>query len=452
MKPEEGKTMRDLSPEIVSTRLQRIAEMARRLPGKALTTLAHHIDIEFLKEAFRRTRKDGAVGVDGQTAEAYAADLESNLGSLLDRLKTGTYRAPPVRRVHIPKGDGGETRPIGIPTFEDKVLQRAVTMALEAVYEQDFLPCSYGFRPGRSVHDALDALWKELMQVGGGWVIEVDIAKFYDSIVHSTLRELLDHRVRDGVLRRVIHKWMRAGVLELGVLTHPELGTPQGGVVSPLLANVYLHEAVDVWFERDVKPRMRGHVALIRYADDFVIVCEREDDARRVLEVLPKRLEKYGLSLHSEKTRLVRFRRPPRRRDDRGSGDGTFDFLGFRHFWGLSRKGSLVVKRKTAPSRFTRALRKVNEWLRTHSHWRIAEQQKALGAKLRGHYGFYGVTGNVSALKRFADEVRRVWRKWLNRRSQRRKMPWDRFQRLLNRYPLPPPRVVHSIYRRVANS
>jgi len=446
--------MRDPSSEIVSTKLQRIAELARRLPAEPLTTLAHHIDVEFLKEAYRRTRKDGATGVDGQTAEEYAANLEGNLESLLDRLKTGTYRAPPVRRVQIPKGDGGkETRPIGVPTFEDKVLQRAVTMILDAVYEQEFLPCSYGFRPKRSVHDALDALWKELMDVRGGWVIEVDIRKFYDSLVPSVLRDILDQRVRDGVLRRVIHKWLKAGVLEEGVLKHPELGTPQGGVVSPIISNVYLHEAIDKWFEHEVQPRMRGHAALIRFADDLVIVFAREDDARRVLEVLPRRLEKFGLTLHPEKTRLVRFAKPLERQSNNGTrppGPGSFDFLGFRHYWGRSRKGRWTVKRKTAPNRFTRALRKVSEWIRSHRHERIGEQHKALQAKLRGHFGFYGITGNFEALARYAHEVKRTWQKWLNRRSQRRTMPWERFIRVLRRYPLPRPRIVHSSIPRAA--
>ena len=237
------------SPSSVSTKLQRIAEVAREKPGEALTALGHHIDIDFLKEAYRRTRKDGAPGVDGQRAEEYAQRLDENLQSLLDRFKSGTYRAPPVRRVHIPKGDGTKTRPIGIPTFEDKVLQRAVTMVLEAIYEQEFLDCSYGFRPGRSAHEALQVLWDGLMKMHGGWVLEVDIQGFFDSLVHGHLRSFLDQRVRDGVLRRAIDKWLKAGVLEEGSITRPSDGTPQGGVISPLLANVYLHEVLDEWFE-----------------------------------------------------------------------------------------------------------------------------------------------------------------------------------------------------------
>jgi len=272
----EGKMTGTPSPLDISTRLQRIAELAKKAPV-ALTTLAHHIDIEFLREAYRRTRKDGATGVDGQTATMYAEKLDENLRSLLDRFKSGTYKAPPVRRVNIPKGDGAKTRPIGIPTFEDKVLQRAVTMVLEAIYEQDFLPCSFGFRPGRSAHDALQVLWEGLMEMGGGWVLEVDIQGFFDSLDHGHLRDFLDQRVRDGVVRRTINKWLKAGVLDGGTLSRPDAGTPQGGVVSPLLANVYLHEVLDKWFESEVKPRLDGRALLIRYADDGAPRRRREE-------------------------------------------------------------------------------------------------------------------------------------------------------------------------------
>jgi RNA-directed DNA polymerase len=254
--------------DIVSTRQQRIAELAKQAPQMGFTSLNHHLDLMWLHEAFWRTRRDGAAGVDGQTAADYEADVRGNLQRLLDRAQSGTYRAPPVRRVHIPKGTGTETRPIGIPTFEDKVLQRSVVMVLEAIYEQDFLDCSYGFRPGRSAHQALEALWQNVMAIGGGWILDVDIRKFFDTLDHAHLRELLAQRVQDGVLQRLIGKWLNAGVLEDGEITFPEQGTPQGGVVSPLLANVYLHYVLDVWFERDVKPCLRGRAFLIRYADD----------------------------------------------------------------------------------------------------------------------------------------------------------------------------------------
>jgi group II intron reverse transcriptase/maturase len=422
------------------------------MPRAALTTLAHYIDMEWLREAYRRTRKDGAPGVDGQGAADYGVHLEENLRELLDLAKSGRYKAPPVRRVRIPKGEGRETRPIGIPTFEDKVLQRAVAMVLEAVYEQDFLDCSWGFRPRRSAHQALESLWQQIMRMGGGWVVELDIRRFFDTVDHGKLREILRRRVRDGVVLRLIGKWLKAGALEEGRVIHPDTGTPQGGVISPLLANVYLHEVLDEWFEGEVRPTLQGAAFLIRYADDAILVFRREEDARRVMEELPKRFGEYGLQLHPEKTRLVGFRRSADRRrgERRRDGRGSFDFLGFTHFWGLSRKGNWVVKRKTARSRFSRAVRTVGEWCRRNRHLPVRDQHRALSQKLRGHYGYYGITGNSGALERFAFAVRRVWHKWLGRRSQRASMPWERFNRLLEHYPLPTPVVVHSIYRRVA--
>jgi group II intron reverse transcriptase/maturase len=275
------------------------------------TPLAYSIDLDWLAEAFDRTRRDGAVGVDGQDGEDDAADLTDNLQSLLDRAKTGTYQAPPVRRVSLPKaGSATETRPLGIPTFEDKVLQRAVVMVLEAIYEQDLRNCSYGFRPGRSAHPALDSLWRRTMARGGGWIVGVDIRRFFATIDHGHLRDFLKRRVRDGVLLRLIGKWLNAGALEDGCVTRPEEGSPLGGVVSPILSNVFPHYVLDEWFEREVRPRLKGRSFLIRYADDFVLGLSCEADARRVMEVLPERFEKYGLTIHPEKTRLVPFERP----------------------------------------------------------------------------------------------------------------------------------------------
>jgi RNA-directed DNA polymerase len=355
---------------IVSTKQKRIAALAKQSPEMAFTSLAYLMDIDWLKEAYRRTRKDGAVGVDGVTAEQYEQDLEGNLQSLLDRAKSGTYKAPPVRRVHIPKGGSStETRPLGIPTLEDKVLQRAVVMLLEPIYEQDFLDCSYGFRPRRSAHQAL-ATFRDQAMTGrpkGGWVLEVDIRKFFDNLQHRYLRQFLQLRVRDGVLLRLIDKWLKAGVMEDGNVSHPDSGTPQGGVVSPLISNVFLHYVLDQWFEQDVKPRMRQPAFLIRYADDFVIGFRDERDAQRVLEVIPQRFGKYGLTVHPTKTKLVRFR-PPSRKDRNESPDdrpGTFDLLGFTHYWARSRNGYWVVKLKTAKDRFTRAVRSIDHWCRT---------------------------------------------------------------------------------------
>lgn len=434
--------METLRSTTVSTKQQRIAQLAREAPEMAFTTLAHHIDLDWMLEAYRRTRKDGAVGVDQQSAEDYAVNLEENLKSLIGRMHSGRYFAPPVRRVHIPKGDGKQTRPIGIPTFEDKVLQRAVVMVLESIYEQDFLNCSYGFRPGRSAHQALDTLWRQVTAMGGGWVLEIDIRKFFDTLDHAHLRAILRRRIRDGVLERLIGKWLNAGVMEAGKLSYPQSGSPQGGVVSPMLANAYLHEVLDTWFEYTVKPRLKGRAELIRYADDALLVFVEEADARKVLDVLPKRFGKYGLTLHPEKTRLVAFKRPPERKG-RGSGYArkpeTFDLLGFMHFWGRSQKGRWVIKRKTAKDRFTRALKTVAQWCRKNRHKPIQEQQQAIGRKLRGHNAYYGIIGNVDALWRFRYWVLRAWRKWLSRRSQRAYLSWKRFNRLLVKYPLPPP-------------
>lgn len=404
-----------------------------------LTTLAHHIDVEWLREAYRRTRKDGATGIDGQTAQEYAQGLDERLGDLLERAKSGRYRAPPVRRVHIPKGNG-ETRPLGIPTFEDKVLQRAVAMVLEAVYEQDFLDCSYGFRPKRSAHQALDALDKATTRMAGGWVLELDIRKYFDSIDHEQLIGVLRQRVRDGVLLRLIGKWLNAGVMESGALHHSEAGTPQGGVISPLLANIYLHAVLDTWFHQEVLPRLRGRALLVRYADDAVMLFEHEEDARRVMDVLPKRFERHGLTLHPDKTRLLPFKRPdraPRRRDDDDDpqGPGTYDFLGFTIHWGKSLSGKWVVRERTAKDRFRRALKSLSEWCRRNLHAPLGEQQRVLNAKLRGHYGYFGRIGNRDRLWTFLRRATRIWKQWLGRRSQR-ELYWRGMGQILKRYPL----------------
>jgi group II intron reverse transcriptase/maturase len=444
-------------PEGMSPRQQRIAERAKASPELGFTSLAHLIDLPWLYQAFAQTRKDGAVGVDGLTADAYVGDnLRPRLQDLLERAKAGTYYAPPVRRVHIPKGTGPETRPIGIPTFEDKVLQRAVVMVLETIYEQDFLDCSYGFRPGRSAHQALDALWQQVTAMGGCWILEVDIRKFFDTLDRGQLREFLQRRIRDGVLLRLIGKWLNAGVLEEGSLTFSETGTPQGGVISPLLANVYLHYVLDVWFEREVKPRLQGRAFLLRYADDFVMGFACEADARRVLDVLPKRFGKYGLTLHPDKTRLVPFHRPSagsgRPHQPPGASPGSFDLLGFTHYWGRSWRGFWVVKRKTAQSRLSRALTMIAVWCRLNRHRPVAEQHRTLVQKLRGHFAYYGITGNARALAGFRTAVLCIWKKWLSRRRRCGFLSWATFHCLLKRYVLPAATVIHSVYRRVGEA
>jgi len=342
---------------------------------------------------------------------------------------------------------------VTVPTLEDKILQRAVLMVLEPVYEQDFMDCSYGFRPGRGAHRALEALWTELMGIGGGWIIDLDIQSFFDTVSREHLHAFLDRRVRDGVIRRVVGKWLNAGVMEDGAVFYPEAGTPQGGVISPLLSNLYLHEVLDRWFGEEVKPRLQGRAFVVRYADDAVLGFEREEDARRVMAVLGKRFAKYGLTLHPEKTRLVEFRRPGRRGGVHGAGHTgqCFDILGFTHFWARSRNGRWIVKRKTAKNRFGRAVKRLAQWCREHRHAPLAEQHEALNRKLRGHYAYFGVTGNARALSRYLRLAERAWRKWLNRRNHRAHMQWPRFKQLLQRYPLLPPRVVHTIYPRAAN-
>ena len=442
MEPLVGNTEGTLGSASVYTKQQRIAELAQRMPQAVLTTLSHHVDLSWLKEAYGRTRKDGAAGVDEVTAADYERDLESNLASLLERFKSGSYRAPAVRRVYIPKQAGGAPeRPIGIPTLEDKILQRAVLMLLEPVYEQDFLDCSYGFRPKRSVHQALERLWHVVMGMGPRcWVLEVDLKSYFDTVSHAHVREFVGKRVRDGVVNRMVGKWLKAGIMEDGQLRYPETGTPQGGVISPLLSNIYLHEVLDLWFERQVKPRLGGKAELIRFADDFVIVFSSLDDAQRVQQVLPKRFERYGLAIHEAKSRLLDFSRPGRKVEQRPE---TFDFLGFRHYWGKSRKGNWVMKHKTAGQKLRRAIRGVYQWCRHHRHETVKDQWQTLCRKLQGHYGFYGITGNYRSLKGFYEQAKRSWRKWLNRRSREKVMPWDRFNRLLERYPLPAPRIVH---------
>jgi group II intron reverse transcriptase/maturase len=428
----------------ILTKQQKIAQKSRQSPQMAWTCLAHHIDLDWLEAAWRRTRKDGAAGIDGVTAQEYERQLTENLTALLNRFKSGSYRAPPVRRVHIPKEGTKKTRPIGIPTLEDKILQRAVQMVLEPLYEQDFLDCSYGFRPRRSAHQALEALWRGLMRMGGGWVVDLDIQSFFDSVDKARMREFLDKRVRDGVLRRTLGKWMKAGVIEAGQYSRPEHGVPQGGVISPLLSNLYLHEVLDLWFEHEVKPRLRGSAFMVRFADDAVLVFKQEVDARRVLEVLPKRIGRFGLLLHPDKTRLVDFRIPSKRDKAGTQGERSFDVLGFTHYWGRSRKGRWVVQRKTGKSRFGRAVRRIAQWCRANRHQPVAVQCKALRQKLKGHYAYYGISGNAKSLSRFRSEAQRQWRKWLGRRSHAGRMNWERFQRLSQRYPLPPVRVVHS--------
>lgn len=441
MEPSLGKTPDTQRSAGVLTKQQRIAELARERPQESFTSLNHYLDMEWLTEAVNRVRADSAPGIDGQTLGQYRLGLEDKLGDLLHRAKSGSYVAPPVKRVYIPK-EGKETRPIGMPVIEEKVLQRAVVMLLEPIYEQDFKPFSYGFRPGRSAHQALEWLWRQIMSQNTRWILDVDIRKFFDTLAHAHLREILRHRVKDGVILRLIGKWLKAGIMEKGQLTYPQEGTPQGGVVSPLLSNIYLHEVLDCWWEQMVKPVLRGKAFLIRYADDFVMGFELRSDAERVYRVIFKRFEKFGLNLHPEKTRLVPFGPPE---DGCVEQSGTFDFLGFTHYWDRSRKGRWYVRRQTSRKRLNRALNRMNEWFRENRHQTLRYQVEKLGLKLKGHFGYYGITGNLPRLKEFRWQLIRQWRYWLNRRDrQHGSMTWERMHRLLDFWYLPAARVVHS--------
>jgi RNA-directed DNA polymerase len=397
-----------MNPANLLTKRHWIVELARKKPGEVLFSLHHVIDFEWMREAYWLTRKDGATGIDGMTAQEYEANLEANLKDLRERIISGRYKAPPVRRAYIPKADGSQ-RPLGIPTFEDKVAQRAIAMVLEAVYEQDFLSCSYGFRPGRSAHQALRQLSGATMVRRQYWVLDVDIRKYFDSIPHRELRAILDQRVTDGVIRRMIGKWLKAGVLEDGLTHYATEGTPQGGVISPILSNIFLHHVLDVWFENEVRPRLSGDATLVRFADDFVMTFETPHDAKRVLEVLGKRLGRYGLTLHPDKTRFIDFRPQRRGGTHADCKDPPFDFLGFTHTWGKSRNGKNVVRQTTAKSRFARALLAVKDWCRANRHRPILDQLARLSAKLVGHFAYYGITGNSRRLQQYRHAVTTMW-------------------------------------------
>jgi len=416
----------------VSTHRHKLAMLARSEPDRCFTTLHHHLTHEWLLEAFHHTRKTGASGVDKQTAEEYAQNLKANLSDLLRRVKSGAYQAPPVKRVYIPKANG-KRRPIGIPTFEDKLLQRAVVMLLECIYEADFLDSSHGFRPGRNCHRALRAL-RDAIRNGGDYLIELDIESFFDKVNKRQLKAMLQHRIGDGVILRLIHKWLNAGVMEKGQITYTEAGTPQGGVVSPLLANIYLHYVLDNWFEREVKPRLWSRAELIRFADDAVLSFRSKTDGERVMKVIDKRFNRYSLRLHPEKTSQLTFK--PSQRN-------TFDFLGFTHYWGKSRRGKWTVKRKTAKDRQQRALRALKEWCKVNRHQPIDAQHKQLSRKLVGHYNYFGINGNSRSLSAFRHWSERIWLKWLRRRSQRARCNWEIAWKMMKRYCLPAVRIYH---------
>ena len=428
-----------LMAENMSPGLLKVMERAKD-PKFVFLSLAYLVDEAALTRAFHRIRKDAAVGVDGITKEQYGQELESHVRDLHQRLRTMRWRHQPIRRVHIPK-ENGKSRPIGISSIEDKIVQEALREILDVLYEPLFCDFSYGFRKGRSAHDALRALYQVLYRGKRMWVLELDVQSYFDSIDRKMLLELLRERVVDGSLLRLIGKCLHVGVLDGEEYSEPAEGTVQGSVLSPVLGNIYLHHVLDVWFERDVMPRLRGEAHLVRYADDGVIAFEREDDARRVMGVIAKRFERYGLKLHPEKTRVVRFEPPGRDDDLVGKGSETFDFLGFTHYWCRSRAGFWVPRLKTRKARRRRFIMAVAEWCRRHRHWNVEEQRAALTRRLAGHFNYFGVNGNMPALQHVARTCGAVWHKWLSRRGQRPHLNWTKFADLLRAHPLPKPRI-----------
>ena len=420
----------------------RIAELAKEDRERKFTSIAHLMTVDALQEAFENLRKDASAGVDGVTYAEYAAAVQENLKQLHDRLKQGQYRAQPLRRIYIPKEDGRQ-RPISIPSLEDKIVQKAAVSLLEAIYEQDFLNCSYGFRPGRGPQDALDEVRRVICRRPISTILEADISGYFDAIVRSLLTEMIEKRVSDGAILRLIGKWIHVGVIEDGRLLSSETGTGQGQVISPLLANIYLHYVLDEWFEMVVKPRLRGEAYEIRFADDFILCFQYREDAEKVLEVLKKRFAKYGLTLHPDKTRLMEFGRNALYQSEKPGGPkpGTFDFLGFTHLCKRSRKGNFAIHVRTMRKRLRRSLKAVAAWCRAHRHDPVDEQQQALNRKLRGHYQYYGRSTNFRSLLEFHQRVRTIWQKWLNRRSRGHPLNWDAYEELLRRHPLLRPRL-----------
>jgi len=428
----------------VPSALERIRQVAEREKGERFTALYHHIcEPETLRRAYLSLKREAAPGVDGQTWRAYGENLEGNLLDLSARLKRGAYHAKPVRRVYIPKADGRQ-RPIGVTTVEDKIVQRAAVEVLEAVYEADFVGFSYGFRPGRSPHNALDALWVGLMRKKVNWVLDADIRGYFDAIDHGWLVKFIEHRIGDRRVVRLIQKWLKAGVLEDGARTWSETGTPQGGSASPLLANVYLHYVFDLWVQQWRRKQAHGDVIVVRFADDFIVGFEHREDAERFWAALRERFAQFGLELHPEKTRLIEFGRyAAERRARRGEGKPkTFDFLGFTHICSQERDGRFTVKRKTARERMRRKLKEIRAELRRRMHQPVPEVGRWLGAVVRGHTRYYGVPGNSRTIQTFRYRVMWLWRRTASRRSQNGPVTWARVNRWADTW-LPPAKICH---------
>jgi group II intron reverse transcriptase/maturase len=425
------------------TFLQQIGERAKQKPKERWTNLLSHIKVPLLKAAYQRLRKDAAAGVDGVTWEEYGAHLDERLLDLQDRIQRGNYHPQPVRRVLIPKGDG-KTRPLGLVALEDKVVQQAARMVLEPIYEAEFVGFSYGFRPKRSAHDALDAL-AEAIGRKVNWVLDADIRAYFDTIEFGWLQRFIEHRIGDSRMVRLLMKWVKAGVLEEGELHEREEGTPQGAIISPLLANLYLHYVFDLWVQKWRKQPGRGEVYVVRYADDLVMGFQKERDATALLSALTERFASFGLELHPEKTRVLEFGRYARAdRERRGlPKPDTFEFLGFTHIASTSREGKFQLKRRTSRKKRRAKLARLKEECRRRRHWRVVEQHVWLSKVLSGHYRYYGVPTNHSALVQFRRRVARTWHRSLQRRSQRGRWTHEQWQRFEQLFPLPRARIYH---------
>ncbi|MCP4102617.1 MAG: group II intron reverse transcriptase/maturase [Lentisphaerae bacterium] len=388
--------------------------------------------------SFKSLNKNSTSGIDNKTWYDYNQELENRLPKLLSDFKSGKYKAPPVRRVYINKGKKGK-RPLGIPTIEDKILQESVRRVLNPIYENDFKDFSYGFRKGHSAHQAIDFMFKEVSFKGLHNIIDADITNFFGTINHGILREFLDLRVKDGVIRKMLDKWLKAGIFENGQLSYPSEGTPQGGVISPLLANIYLHHVLDKWFSEEIQPLLSGKSFIVRYADDFVLGFENAVDTKRVMNVLSKRFKKFDLELHPDKTKLVNLS------SKRKGGDRSFDFLGFTHFLGKSRKAFKILKRKTSKKKLNVALDKILNFIKVNRNSKLKELIAKINVRLRGHYNYYGITFNSKGINSYFEQVKRILQKWLNRRGGRPTWNWERFSRLIKEWmPLLKPKIYHS--------
>ena len=429
------------------TILPLISERARKESELQFTSLAHLLDERFLRECYLELGRDRASGIDGVSWQAYGENLDENLVNLVKWMKAKQYKPQPAKRVYIPKSEH-EKRPLGLPSLEDKIVQKGISRILEAIYEQDFLDCSYGFRPGRSCHDALRTVDQTIMKRPVRYVIEADIKGFFDNVSHEWLLKMLGVRIKDPSFLLLIRRFLKAGYIAEGRLVKTEQGTPQGGNLSPMLANIFLHYVLDLWFEKRIKPQVAGEVYLVRYADDFLIMTQKQSDACMIEQALRDRFKKFSLILHPENTRTISFsRKEPEDTKRQGRKPYTFEFLGFTHFWFRTHEGWYMLSRRTSAKRFRRACRAMNEWLRYVRNWcKTKEWWLILASKLRGHYQYYGVSGNSRMLKIFRYQVMRMLHKWLNRCSQRNQWSWERFTEYLEHYPIPLPHIVHKFY------